>query len=338
MLSLLTTLLLSAAPPDLAVLATQPMGDTTELRFQRLGATELSAVAARFTHIEGSTVLGAVLPGTRVVLATAQATKQRDASYASGLYRLEAGKPSKLLVDRVAVSTRPVILPEGRVFVQRGTAGLPPTTRGERRLDTLSLDEVNPSTGETRTLLSTRADLLFLAGALGRELVVYRVDDAGARLEALHVDTLGVRLLGAIPDTAHDLVVDAAHQRVLFTAADAPTGHWRVLSLDLASQTLSTLAEGPSMALLPTLLPDGAVAFAPSEGGGLVRASNGARVLAPQGPGYERVRALVNGVAVGVHEVPSALPHLFAVRLADGAVLPLAAPKDVRLDVAGVLP
>jgi len=91
------------------------------------------------------------------------------------------------------------------------------------------------------------------------------------------------------------------------------------------------------MALLPTLLPDGAIAWAPSAGGGLVRAG-GARVLAARGPGFERVRAFAQGLAIGLHERPSELNELFAVTLGDGRPLAVAAPPGALLDVAGVRP
>ncbi len=338
MLALLASLALAASPPEVAVLCTPPMGDTTELRFQGVGTKALEPAVARFTHVEGSTVLGAVLPGTRVVLATATVERSRDESFASGLFRLEANTPAKLLVDRLAVSTRPLVTPEGRVFVVRGAAGALPVEPGGLRVDALSIDELEPRTGAARTVLATRGYLLFLAGAFGRELVVYRVDEKGARLEALHADTLGERPLGAVPDTSRDFVVDPAAHRVLFTAASATTRRWQVRSLDLLTGELSTLAQGPTMALLPTVWADGRVAFAPAQAAGLVDAATGAPVLRARGKGYERVRAQAHGLVVGLHETPSALPSAFAIRAKDGAALEVVTPPGVRLDVAGVLP
>jgi hypothetical protein len=336
MLALVASLAL-ASTPEVALLSTPPLGDTTELRFQPVGTKALALPSASFTHVEGSTVSGVVLPGTRVVLAVATTERTRDESFAASLVRLEAGKPAKTLAEHVTVASRPLVTPEGRVFVVRGAPGTPPA-EGAYRVDALSLDEVNPATGALRTVLSAKGYFLFLAGALGRELVVYRVDEAGARLEAVHADTLGVRPLGAVPDTARDFVVDAAGRRVLFTAADAVSHRWQARSLDLGTHEVSTLAQGTTMALLPTLWPDGRVAVAPIPGGGLIDAATGTLLLPSHGPGYERVRVRKNGLVVGLHETPSALPTAFALREKDGAPVELVTPPGTRVDVAGVLP
>jgi len=49
-----------------------------------------------------TTVLGALLPGTRTVLAIAQSVDSRDTTWAASLVKLEPGKPSITLADRVA--------------------------------------------------------------------------------------------------------------------------------------------------------------------------------------------------------------------------------------------
>jgi hypothetical protein len=328
------TLLSLAAAPEVALF--DSAGDSTRLRFQPIGSTTLATVAATLVHAEDSTVLGALLPGRKVVLATAVVDRVRDESFAAGLFRLEAGAPNRLLVDRVAVSTRPLVLECGRVFVQRGRPG-EVTEAG--RVDALSIDEVDPDSGKARTVYEARGFTTFLAGAQGRELVVYEVGLEGARLLAVHVDTLSVRTLVAkLPPLAFDFTVDAARRRVVFTLGEPGVERWRVVAVDLSTGVLSALAEGPSVALVPAVLPDGRVAYARGAGQGLTLAGSDARVLAPQGPGFERLRAVARGVAVGLHEVPSDFPRLFTVTLADGRALATAAPARARLDVAGVVP
>ena len=329
----LLSLLVVAAPPEVALLCTSPTGTWTELRFQRVGAREVAPAVARFTHAEGSTVLGVLLPKSRVVLATAT-MPAKDLTWASALVRLEAGHEPRVLADRLGVSTRPVVTAEGRVFVQRGRAG---EERPEGREDELTIDEVHPTTGEARTVYEARGGLAFLAGALGHELVVYRVDSSGGRLEAVHVDSLGVRLLARVGDLARDFVVDPARRRIVFTQGDAASGRWAIRELTLGEPAAKTLAEGDSMALLPALWPDGRVVWVRGEGTG-VHDVGGARVLEPQGRGFDRVRAVVGGVAIGLDEVPSDFPSPFAVSVRDGQRLPLVAPDRVRLDVAGVAP
>ena len=82
------------------------------------------------------------------------------------------------------------------------------------------------------------------------------------------------------------------------------------------------------MALLPTPLPDGRIAFAPAQGAGL-KDLDGKIVLEAQGPGFERVRAFTKKrVAIGLHEIPGEFPLPFG---------GFAAPARQRLDVAGVI-
>ncbi len=336
MLSLVLTLSLAGAP-QVALLSSA--GSEAELRFQPLGATTLAPIVARFAHVEGSSVAGALLPGTRVVVATATLVPTRDPSFASGLVRLEPGQPARLLASGLAVGARPLVTAEGRVFVARGVAGpMPEDGRGALRVDALSVVEVSPDTGRLRPVYEVRGYVTHLAGALGRELVIYEVRPAGARLLAVHVDTLAVRvLLADLAPLARDFVVDALRRRVLFTQGDPSTHAWHVAALDLSTGTLARLAEGPDVALLPAVLPGGAVAVSPGPGAGLVVAG-GARALPPQGEGYERLRAVHEGVAIGLHERPSAFPAPFAVELSTGEAVRLLAAPDARLDVAGVLP
>ncbi|GMU59950.1 MAG: hypothetical protein AMXMBFR34_17130 [Myxococcaceae bacterium] len=333
MLALVTILSLAAAP-EVALL--DSAGDTTRLRFQPVGSSTLAPVAASLVHGDGSTVLGALLPGRRVVVATAVVGRARDESFAAGCFRLEPSAPSRMLVDRVVPSTRPVVLESGRVFVQRGRPG-EETPLG--RVDALSIDEVNPDTGKARTVYEARGFTTFLAGALGRELIVYEVGLSGARLLAVHVDALSVRtLVPALPPLAFDFSVDAARRRVVFTLGEPGVERWQVVAVDVPSGAMTALAEGPTVALVPAVLPDGRVVYARGEGQGLFVAGSDARALAPQGKGFERLRAVVKGVGVGLHEVPSGFPRLFTVTLGDARVYGTAFPAQARLDIAGVTP
>jgi hypothetical protein len=350
MLVLFSALVLSIAPPEVALLCTEPLGELTELRFQRVGERELAPAVARFEHLAGSSVRGALLPGTRVVLATATTEPRRDESFAGSLFRLEAGRPARRLLGDVAVATRPLVARDGRVYVSRGRAGPWPANPKQGRLDELWIDEVDPRTGETRTVLrAPAASLLFLAGEVGGALLVYRVDEAGARLQALDPVTLALRTLQAPASNAsRDFVVDEQDQRVLYTAANPSTRRWHVYALGLHDGALTVLADGPTMALLPTLFPDGRVGFAPRASGGLLEVSTGVELLPAFGPGFERIRFFSGDYAVGLHEVPSALAETLALRRssggdADGAAVAfgrvrLLAPPGVRVDVAGVLP
>src|SRR5690349_10553494 len=146
-------LLLAAAPPEVAVVSTSGAADFSELRFQRPGSDALTAPVARFSHVAGSTVLSALLPRTRIVLAIAQTADVRDTTWSASLVRLAAGAEPLTLADRVAISTRPLVMSDGRVFVQRG------------RGDSITIDEIDPRSGASRTIHSFSGFTAFIAGA-----------------------------------------------------------------------------------------------------------------------------------------------------------------------------
>lgn len=321
-----------AAAPDLALISSQ--GDAAELRFQPLGATRLAEPVARFSHAEGSPVLGSLLPRSRVVVATAALRARGDISFASSLLRLEAGKPVRVLADQVPYGARPLVTAEGRVFIARGVAGT--EVEGAMRVDALSVEEIDPTTAKARTVHSARGFITFLVGALGRELVIYEVAPGNARLIAVNADTLAVRVVvPSMEGLAHDFTVDAPRHRVLFTQGTVGGERWFVEEVDLLSGASKRLAEGAEVTLLPTVLADGRVLISRGAGDGL-RSLSGERVLDAHGPGFERVLLQRKNLIIGLHERPSDFPSPFAVQ--DGTPVPLLAPADSRLDLAGVSP
>lgn len=319
----------ASSGPGALVVVLSSRGDVAELRFQPLDAKELSAPAARFSHADGSSVLGSLIPRTRVVVASATMKSGGDLSFANVLLRLEAGQPARVLAEGLAYGSRPLVTAEGRVFVSRGVAGVEPSTARESlRVDQLSVEEIDATTAARRVIFSTRGYVTFLAGALGRELVIYEVSPAGARLLAVHVDTLAVReVLPSMMALARDFVMDAPRSRVLFTQGEPFGARWFVEQVDLRTGERRRLADGPEVTLLPTVLADGRVLISHGAGEGLF-ALDGTRVVAPHGPGFER---LVHP-QVFLHEVPSDFPSVFTSK---GALI--TAPNS-RLDVAGVTP
>ena len=316
-----------AASPEVAVLSSR--GDVAELRFQPLGQAELTTPVARFTHAEGSAVKGALLPRSRVVVASATLRSGGDLSFANSLIRLEPGKSPRVLADRLVYGSRPLVTAEGRVFVSRGMAGLEPVDgRDALRVDALTIEEIDPTTATRRVVHSTAGYLTFLAGASGRELIINEVAPVGARLISVHVDTFAVReLLHTMAPLARDFVVDVPRHRVIFTQGVAD--RWVVEQVDLLSGASSLLAEGTEVTLMPAVLADGRV---------LINRGEGLRTLegAPAMPGFARLAFQQKNLIVGLHLRPSDFPVLFAVK--DGVTQVLAAPPDSRLDVAGVSP
>ncbi|MBL8955785.1 MAG: hypothetical protein JNK82_33740 [Myxococcaceae bacterium] len=318
-LTALAAALLLVAPLEVAIISTPGPGEVSELRFQR-PAARLAEPVASFSHVAGSTVHASLLPGTRTVLAIAQTVSSRDTSWAASLLRLEPGKPAVQLASRVAISTRPLVTRDGRVFVQRSTNG-----------QSITIDEVNPKTGALRAIHTFEGHLAFIAGAYEGEVLVYRVGRDGADLVAVHRDALGVRVLTKLTPMARDFVVSGAS--LIFTTADADG--WLVAQVDLKSGAMSTIARSSHVAALPTLV-DGRLALCPGPGEGL-RSLDGKLALLPRGPGFERVVATAQGLAFVLHELASDFPRAYATELKTGKVLELAAPPSTRLDVAGVV-
>jgi hypothetical protein len=122
---------------------------------------------------------------------------------------------------------------------------------------------------------------------------------------------------------------------VAFTIADMGVERWFIEQVDLRTGQTQRVAEGETVALLPTLLPRG-LAFMPTAGAGLHLVNGGALVLGPHGEGFERVRLVSEGFIVGLHEVPGALPAAFVVREVDGSPVALAMAPNAVIDVAGL--
>ena len=312
-----------AAAPQVAVLSVKD--GVGALRFQRAGEA-LAPAVARVDLAPGSPLDGVLLPG-RVVAAVGVQQPRGDLSFAGRLFKLVPGQPARVLCEGVVYGSRPVVSPEGRLFVARGEAG--PQTEGALRVDTLHVDEVDPATGRTRTVVSTRGFMVVIAGVVGRELVVAELGPDGTRLLLVHADTLGQRELTRFQVTPYDAVVDAPRKRVLFTRDDADG--FRVDAVSVTDGATATLAHGRELAMLPAVLADGRVVISAGPGAGLISPA-GDTISPPNGSGFDRVRFSTAEAMVVMHETPSEAPRLLINRL------PVATVPDAWLDVAGVLP
>lgn len=336
-----------AAPPLVALLATAPSGDETQLFFQRPGEA-LSREVATLRHVQGGSVKGALLPGKRVVAAIADMEPRRDPSWGAWLLRLEEGQPPVTLADRVYTGTRPLVLDDGRVLVQRGRAGKEPTEeegqRGRLRADEITIDAIDPVSGTARTLHAFTGYLAFLAGASGSEAFVYRVAPDHADIVAVDVNTGSSRaLLPSILPFARDFSVDRESRSLVFTARDERSSEtWVVDRLDLTTGARTRIARGLRMALVPHAWPGGQVAFNPNGDRGLTLLQKNGRMLPlrPLGDGVDVVRGLSPDArwAALLHTLPSELPVPFALSVETGQPIPIAAPQGMRVEIAGVLP
>lgn len=332
--------------PTVALLASEPGGTRTELILQPAGASAVARPAAVLEHVPGGEVRGRTLPGASAVVAVADMEPRSEPSWGAWLMRLEPGKSPIKLVDRVYHATRPLVLEDGRVFVARGRAGEEPAPAdaraGKLRVDALEIDEVEPRTGATRTVYTWNGYITFLAGALGRELIVYRVGFAHADLVAVDTESGAERVIAAqIPAFARDFSVDSAARALVYANRDPASGAWVAERRDLVSGAVVRLSVSKQMSLVPHAWPGGGVVANQDGARGLSKLMGaGAAISAPFGAGVDSVRALDRDGrwAALVHELPGRLPVPFVLSPETGQALPLAFPAGKRVDVAGFVP
>lgn len=330
-----------------ALLATRPGALHTSLYLARAGGSEAGAPVATFTHLAGAVVRGSVIPGTAIVVAAADSKPTRDLSFNASLFRLAPHEPPEALCDGVVHASRPLVTRDGRVFVSRGAAGAEPTSAagaGEMRVDALSIEEVDPATGALRTIHTFSGYLAFLAGALGSEVILYRVSPAGADIVAVDADTGSMRaVVPSLPPFARDFSVDEGARALVFQGRhEANPRAWVVERVDLKSGERARLAESPSMNLAPHVWPGGGIAYNPDGRSGLALLGANAGDSEIRGPMGEGVDAVLAGSQDGrwlaaLHTVQGALPVPFAIDTETGAIAALHGPPGARIAVAGFL-
>lgn len=333
-----------AAPAaTVALLATTPGAAQTTLHFAAIGALKASPPLAVLRHLPDATVRASVVPGTTVVVATADTRPTRDASFNASLFRLAPKAEPALLCDRVVHASRPLVTAAGRVFIARGVAGPEPSPDDHGapglRVDTLTIEEVDPRTGAARVVHTHRGYLVFLAGAWNGELILYRVAPGHADLVAVNPDSGAERAVApSILPFARDFSIDAAAGALVFQERDeADPGVWVIDRLDLATGKRLRLATSANNGLAPHTWPGGGVAYTPDRSAGLTVLGAQAVKRGPLGPGVDAVQAIAADGAwvVALHTSPGAFAVPFALRPSDGAVPSIPAPPGARIAVAG---
>lgn len=335
-----------SAPPRIALLFTgAPEGDETTLVFQRPGEEPHQEGVTSFRHLPGGGVKGAVAHEGEVVFAIADVEKKRDPSWGAALFRLEAGREPITLADRVYTNTRPLVLEDGSVLVQRGREGEEPSEEesleGRLRVDAITIDRIDPLTGTSRTLHQFSGYIAFLAGALDNEALVYRVAPDNADIVAIDVNDGRVRALApSILPFARDFSVDEANRSLFFTERDERNSQiWAVSRMNLATGARTRIVSGRRMALVPHAFPGGGVAFNPDGERGLtiLQASGRVQSLRPLGDGVDTVRGLSRDGkwAAVMHSLPSQLPTPYLFSLETHQPVPISAPESARVDIAG---
>lgn len=327
------------AAPRVALLVTQPGAMHTSLYLAAPGDSKAPVPVATFTHLAGATARGVVVPGTETVIAAADTAETRDASFNASLFRVAPHAPPEVLCDRVVHASRPLVTADGRVFVARGMAGAEPTSARleDMRVDALAIDEVDPSTGATRTVHSTSGYLTFLAGSYGGEILVYRVGPSGADIVAIEPDSTDVRtVVPSLPPFARDFSVDPVTGTLVWQGRHETDSHrWTIESADLVTGARSRLFESDSMNMVPYVLPGGTVLYSPEGRGGL--SVLGGDRAAPLGEGADWVLAISEDQRVlGVlHTVQGALPVPFVIDVESGQTAIVRTPTGTRAAIAG---
>jgi hypothetical protein len=333
----------SAAAPGVLLLATQPGALHTSLYLVSPGDRAPLAPLSTFTHLPGATVRAAVLPGTSTVVATADTAETRDPSFDASLFRVAPHTPPERLCDGVVHASRPLVTPEGRVFVSRGAPGPEPLTArlSDMRVDALSIEEVDPSTGALWTVHTTSGHLAFLAGWFDGEVIVYRISPGGADIVGVNPDTGTVRpVVTSLPPFARDFSVDAATGTLVFQGRHETNSRvWTVEKVSLVTGERARLHESASMSLIPFALPGGEVAWNPEGTEGL-RIPGREAARRPLGEGADWVLATSEDgeFVAGLHTVPGTLPVPFVLDTLSGRGTPLRAPDGARIAVAGFAP
>ncbi|MBK7582205.1 MAG: hypothetical protein IPI67_18610 [Myxococcales bacterium] len=330
----------AGATPRIALFATAPGASETALFFTPPGASSIGTPVARFEHAPDAEVRGAVLGNGSRVVAVADMERRTDVSFGAWLVRLEPEKSAVVLAKDVSHASRPLVLPSGRVLVQRGVPGPPPDPAaieaGQLRTDALRIDEIDPETGNARTLHELAGYITFIAGLLDDEVLLYRVRFGHADLVAVSVTTGALRVIAPeLVALARDFSVETSTRSLVYTNHD--DDGWLVERIAIDSGVRSPVARAAGMWVTPHVWPRGGVLL--NDGSGATVAG-GPGPTRPLGPGFDELRAVSSDgrhVAL-IHQKPSDFSLPFAIDTESGKLTAIPAPPATRVDIAGFLP
>jgi hypothetical protein len=355
----------AAAPaPRVAVLSTIPGSGRTSLIFQPIDGKEAAAPAATFSHLEDTSVLGTVVAGTANVLVIAGTERRKDPAFGSSLLVVSEGQEAKLVSSQVYHGTRPLVLEDGRAFVQRGTEGDDPTeadmAAGHLRVDHFTIEQIDLGGGSSKVLDKYDGYIAFIAGALRHEIFVYRVGPDGADIIGLDADSgKGRTIQRPLPPFARDFSVDAQNEALLFTNADPDNpGQWLAQKLSIspppaAAPVVPTVSrvrvagriDRIESARRPGLVPTAWIGrgIALNRGLGLqVLGRQGDEGKVPFSKGVDVVREFFNAdentVALFTHHEPGQkFAKAYFAHTGTMETHQIATPDQTRVDIAGVL-
>lgn len=287
----------------------------------------------------GASIRGVTANRGRVFLDIDVRTKG-DLSFAGALVAVREGEPPRELARDVAHASTPAVLPDGRVLVSRGRPGR--TVDGASRVDELTVDAVDPDTGAIETVARYEGYLLFIAGILDDEVLLYRVGVDGATIAAVSVadpahlaDPGRARVIATVAPFARDFSVDRIDKRLVYVGRVERS--WALSLLDLrpgatGEPVTSTSMRGDFMAMIPRALP-----FADAEGHAELLVTLDPRVgptlrsglELELGPGSAHVADAdaSSGWFTGTVGVEGTLAHVFVANVKSGEVEAWPAPE-----------
>jgi hypothetical protein len=321
-------------PDRLAILTTPNNGPETFLYIVESNHEFPQTFAATLHHVADAAVKGAVLPDGSV-LVVADYVPGRDRSFRSALFRLVPGVQPALLCDHVDYASKPLVTADGRVFVQRGTAGRE-TRDGKMRMDSLSIDEINPRTGTLRALWHSTGYVAYLAAAFKNDLIVYHVQPTGAHLVLIDQDTGKERiLLPSLPPYANDFSITDAGDLV-FQDRNEKSDQLVVQRLSLISGKLEPLYED-RMPMAPRAWPHGELTLSSPQG--LKRAGLSPVANSPQGLVDISAFSSDGTIAVAyIYPGGGSAPQVALVDSRGAELVRIATPLHTPLTVAGFIP
>jgi hypothetical protein len=297
---------LEATPPAVVTLESAGESFETEVTLRAFTEGAKPRVLGKVPHAAGAAVRGSLAVGRSLrafVVAREEGAPSRS-TYGSALFRVEEGAPVARLRGGLTNASRPLVTANGLVVVQAGRDGQEPEPEGKvlrERVDSLSLEVVDPVKGTSRVAWSGEGLIAFLAAPLaGDEALVFHVHARGASLFALDARRGSVRpLVPVMSPLARDFSYDRASDTIAFARANADRSAYEVVTLPArggprAEESLTVRYAGASDRLVPSLVPGGALALSLPNGGGLAwSVAPGASPSreAPLGEGVDEVLA-----------------------------------------------
>ena len=322
-------------PPEVAIVVGDPQGVTsTVVAMTAAGKTRQLGIVS---HRDGAAIRAATT-GNGGVAVNADVSPGKDLSFVGGLFLVHEGEETRTLALDVVHASTPHVLGDGRILVSRGVPG--PESPGVARADDLTVDAVDATTGEVATIASFHGYLLFIAGTLGDEVLLYRIGEGHADVIAVDVRTSKERtLIAEINPYARDFSVDAVTRTLVYSnheAEPSASSEWFTERLDLASLKAERLEEGPSMEVTPHALPGGDVLLTLDAEKGASRLSGGPLEI---GAGVSEIADIDPSAhfATGTVAMPGALGRPFVVDLSTGKTRPFPVPNEKRAIVAGFM-